>query len=348
MSRKVLFIEDGSVTRELLLETGIMEQFSDFPDAEICFAQDLSPLKTGTYREARLKLEKEGPEWVEYEPEFLEALADAEVAVIHYSGASSTFFRAAKNLRLLCTMRSGTENINMRAAAEHGVVVCTSPGRAAEPVADFSVTLMLALARNLVRNNMVSVGRWPDQASQPGLMLCDTVIGLVGFGIIGQKVARRMAGFGSTIIAYDPFADAKVANEMGVRLVTDLKELCGTADIISVHARLTAETKHLIDREHIALFKPTAFFVNTARAGLVEEDALVEALQREAIAGAALDVFSVEPLPGGHPLLTLPNVISTAHCAGHGGSFIHRSTKASYENITAYFKKQPLHNTASA
>jgi D-3-phosphoglycerate dehydrogenase len=180
-------------------------------------------------------------------------------------------------------------------------------------VADFAFSLMAALASKLLPYHaLVAERRWQRSAHLP---LWRATTGIVGLGRIGQALARRCRGFEMRVLAYDVLPDAGFAQQHGVELV-DLATLFAEADFVSVHAPHTPETDKIVSRERIALMKPTAFLVNTARGGLVDEAALADALRDGRIAGAGLDVFEVEPLPPDSPLRDLPNVVMTPHCAG--------------------------------
>ena len=342
---KIVFVSEGLITKQDLEERKIPQMLDEFNEygVEYEFTEDLAALNgaDGNMREANLRLEKEGPDWVEQTPEFLDSIKDADIIIMHYSGAGKKFFDAAKNLKLLCVMRSGVENVNMEAAKEHGVVVCASPGRAAEPVADFAVTLMLALMRRLPVNDMGGSGKWKDSVMGLEGMMKNSTVSLLGFGAIAQKVALRLKGFGCNIISYDPWGNKEKAEELGVELVDNIEELFKRADFLSVHARLTDQNHGMINKELLSLMKPTAYLVNTARAGLVDEDALIDAIKNNVIAGAGLDVFSSEPLPDNHPFLTMDHVIATPHGAGNGGEFILRSRESPINEIRHYFKGEP-------
>lgn len=339
---KIVFVSEGFITKQDIEERNIPKMLEEFDEYgyEFFFTEDLAAVNGvgGNMREANLKLEKEGPNWVEYSSEFLDSIKEADIIIMHYSGAGKQFFEAAENLKLLCVMRSGVENVDMEAAKEHGVTVCASPGRAAEPVADFTVTLMLALMRKLPKTNMGGTGKWKEAVMGTEGMMKNSIVSLLGFGVIAQKVALRLKGFGCDIISYDPWADKNIAEEMGVELVDTIEELFKRADFLSVHARLTEENHGLIDERLLSIMKPTAYLVNTARAGLIDEKALIHALKNKVIAGAGIDVFLSEPLPEGHPFLTLDNVITTPHVAGSGGDFIIRSIESPINEIRHYFK----------
>lgn len=342
---KIVFVSEGLITKQDLEVRGIPQMFDEFKEygVEYAFTEDLGALNKagGNMREANLRLEKEGPDWVEHTPQFLESIRDADIIIMHYSGADRRFFEAAQRLKLLCVMRSGVENVDMKAAKEHGVTVCASPGRAAEPVADFAVTLMLALMRRLPRNDMGGKGEWKDSVMGLEGMMKNSTVSLLGFGAIARKVAQRLQGFGCSIITYDPWADPETAKKMDVEIVGTIEELFQRADFLSVHARLTAENHGMINERLLTLMKPTAYLVNTARAGLIDEEALIKALEEHVIAGAGIDVFSDEPLPDGHPFLKLDNIIATPHVAGNGGDFILRSIESPLNEIRHYFKEEP-------
>ncbi len=342
---RIVFVSEGFITKRDLEERKIPQMFEEFKEYgyEFSFTEDLAAVNGvgGNMREANLKLEKEGPNWVEYTPEFLDSIKDADIIIMHYSGAGREFFEAAKNLKLLCVMRSGVENVDMEAAEEHGVTVCASPGRAAEPVADFAVTLMLALMRRLPRTNMGGTGKWKEAVMGTEGMMKNSTVSLLGFGAIAQKVALRLKGFGCRIISYDPWANKDIAEKMNVELVDTIEELFERADFLSVHARLTEENQGLINERLLGIMKPTAYLINTARAGLIDEGALIHALENKVIAGAGIDVFSSEPLPERHPFLTLDNMITTPHVAGSGGDFIIRSIESPLNEIRHYFKGEP-------
>lgn len=142
-----------------------------------------------------------------------------------------------------------------------------------------------------------------------------------------------MKGFGCTIISYDPWANKAKADEMGVELVDTLDELFQRADFLSLHARLTDENHGLVSEKYLKMMKPTAYLVNTARAGLIDEEALIKALEEHTIGGAGIDVFSSEPLPEGHPFMNLDNIIATPHVAGNGGDWILRSIESPLHEI---------------
>jgi D-3-phosphoglycerate dehydrogenase len=266
-------------------------------------------------QEINLAVEKGGASAFRPPPYVFDAAARADVLVTQFCTVPAALLEAAPSVKVVGVLRAGVENVDVAAATARGVLVVNTPGRNADAVADFTVGVLIAEARNICRGHHgLKHGRWLREYPNSGHIpdLPGKTVGIVGFGEIGRKVAKRLAGFDMTILAYDPFV--KVAPE-GIRLV-DLPTLMAESDFVTVHARLTKETSGLISRELIAKMKPTAYLVNTSRSALVDEPALVEALRQERIAGAALDVFDHEPPGTDDPLVKLENVTLTPHMAG--------------------------------
>jgi D-3-phosphoglycerate dehydrogenase / 2-oxoglutarate reductase len=247
------------------------------------------------------------------EDELAAALRDVVATIAGTEPYTERVFAAAPQLKVVARSGVGYDAIDVAAATRHRVAIAMGFGANHNAVADFAFALMAALASKLIPYHaLVADGRWQRSAHMP---LWQATTGIIGLGRIGQALARRCRGFEMRVLAYDVLPDAGFAQQHGVELV-DLATLFAAADFISVHAPHTAETHKIVSRELIALMKPTAFLVNTARGGLVDEAALAEALRDGKIAGAGLDVFEVEPLPPDSPLRDLPNVVMTPHCAG--------------------------------
>jgi D-3-phosphoglycerate dehydrogenase len=242
-------------------------------------------------------------------------LSDATAWILR-SGTKVTaeVLEAAPQLRVVGRAGIGVDNIDLEAATRRGVLVMNTPGGNAVSVAEHTFALLLALARQVpAANQSVRGGEWRKNDFQ-GYELKGKTLGLIGFGRIGQEVARRALAFEMTVLAHDPFVAAPLAHDLGVEL-TALDDLLARADFLSLHATLTRETEHLLDRERLARCKPGVRLINTSRGELVDEAALADALASGQVAGAALDVFAAEP-PRASPLLELPNVIATPHIAG--------------------------------
>jgi D-3-phosphoglycerate dehydrogenase len=247
------------------------------------------------------------------EDELAAALRDVVATIAGTEPYTERVFAAAPQLKVVARSGVGYDAIDVAAATRHRVAIAMGFGANHNAVADFAFSLMAALASKLIPYHaLVADGRWQRSAHMP---LWQATTGIIGLGRIGQALARRCRGFEMRVLAYDVLPDAGFAQQHGVELV-DLATLFAAADFISVHAPHTAETHAIVSRERIALMKPTAFLINTARGGLVDEAALAEALRDGRIAGAGLDVFEVEPLPLDSPLRDLPNVVMTPHCAG--------------------------------
>ncbi|MDX1534265.1 MAG: hydroxyacid dehydrogenase [Thermoplasmata archaeon] len=214
-------------------------------------------------------------------------------------------------LRVVGRAGAGVDNIDMEAATERGIPVVNAPGGNSQSVAELTVGLMLSLARHIPEaDRTTKSGGW-EKGRLRGSELAGKVLGLVGSGRIGTLVAHICQDLGMETVAYDPYVDPVVAQERGIWLA-DLEQVLGSADFVSVHAALTEETNHMLSGPQLALMKPTAYLLNVARGPIVDEEALVEALESGGIAGAALDVFEKEP-PEGSPLLAMDNVVLTPH-----------------------------------
>lgn len=266
-------------------------------------------------QEANLAIEKGGPDAVPLPPDVSGNVADYQIVVVQFAPLSRDFIAAARELKLICALRGGTENVDVAYATERGITVMNTPGRNARAVAECAMGLILAEIRNLARAHAcLKGGDWrrsfPNSEAIPELN--EKTVGLVGFGAVARLVAGYLEAFGSQVVAYDPY----FRGDAGRVTLVDLETLLRQADVVSVHARLTDESHHLIGRRELAWMKPTAILVNTARSGLIDERALVDALSERRIMGAALDVFDIEPLPPDHPLLRLDNVTITPHLAG--------------------------------
>jgi D-3-phosphoglycerate dehydrogenase len=219
---------------------------------------------------------------------------------------------AHPQLRVIARAGVGYDAVDVAAATERGIPVVITPGTNQDSVAEHTFALILALAKNLIpHHHGTRTGKWPRQANLP---LRGRTLGIAGLGRIGKAVALRGQCFGMPLLAYEPFPDAEFVARHRVTLVP-LERLFAESDYLTLHVPLTPESRHLINQRTLNLMKPGAFLINTARGGLVDEDALLEALRARRIAGAALDVFELEP-PGANPLLDLDNVVLTPHTAG--------------------------------
>jgi D-3-phosphoglycerate dehydrogenase len=291
-----------------------------------------------------LQCEQKGPEGVPVPQIILDRVAGADVLFTQFCPVNTTVLNAAKQLKVIAVGRSGVENINLPEATKRGVSVLNTIGRNAQAVAEYTIGLMICEMRNISRgHHALKAGTWrkkfPNDASVPELP--GRCIGLIGVGQIGRLVIKKLSGFEMRCIAYDPYLPAEQAREMGVELV-DLDTLMRTADFVSVHAKLTPETRHIANAARLALMKPTAYLINTARAELVDEVALVACLQQGRIAGAALDVFMHEPPAADDPVLALDNVTLSPHQAGVTVDAYRTTAKMFVENIRRLWTPGPV------
>jgi D-3-phosphoglycerate dehydrogenase len=245
-------------------------------------------------------------------------LAEAEGLVVRVAPIDADRLERAPRLRVIGKHGIGVDNVDLVAARARGVVVVFTPGANDEAVAEHTLTLMLMLARRMEKLvGLTRAGRFDEgRRAADGIDLRGKTLGLIGVGRIGGRVAEICRGcFSMTVLAHDPYVSAGRAGELGVEL-TSVEELLRRADFVSVHTPLTPETRNVVSRERLALMKPTAYLINCARGGLVDEAALGDALAEGRIAGAGIDVFESEPPPADHPLLSLPGAIVTSHVAG--------------------------------
>ena len=265
----------------------------------------------------RSQVEKLGPQAGRPPEEIAAAARDADVIITHHTPIQRRVLEAT-TARYVGVCRAGTENADVAAATERGIKVLKTVGRNAEAVADFTMALLLSELRNVARGHAALMrGEWRKKYVNSPFMgdAAGKTVGLVGFGVIGRLLARKLSGFQVDLLVCDPFVSPAEIVAAGGRAVS-LDELCRESDFISLHARLSEETRGLLDERAFALMKPTCYLINTARAGLISESALVDALLQKKIGGAAIDVFWTEPLPEGHPMLGLDNVTLTPHLAG--------------------------------
>jgi phosphoglycerate dehydrogenase-like enzyme/quinol monooxygenase YgiN len=266
------------------------------------------------------------------EAELLERLDGVVATIAGGEPYNDRVLAAAPQLKVVARLGVGYDQIDVPAATRHGVAVAMAFGTNHDAVADHAMALIAAAAHRIAEYDRgARAGSW---GSLFHARLHATTVGIVGFGRIGRALAKRCLGFNMEVLVADPVAEADTVARLGYRLV-DLDELLRQADFVSLHAPLTAETHHLIDARRLALMKPGAFIVNTARGGLIDEAALAAALEQKRIAGAGLDVFEVEPLPEASPLRRLDQVVLTPHVAGLSAASLRAMAERCVDNILA-------------
>lgn len=245
--------------------------------------------------------------------------SDDEVLIVHDAPVTDAVIDASPSLKLVCCARGGPVNIDISAATKRKILVVSSPGRNAEAVADYVLGAIIILARNLIMaNNFLKERKKFERKMYEaffGHELGGKTLGLIGFGNVGSKVAKRALAFGMNILVYDPFLDKSAIEGPGIA-VSDLESLISKSDYVSLHARESKENENMIGKKQFALMKSTAFFINSARGSLVDEEALIEALEERKIAGAALDVLKQEPVAPDNKILSFSNVFITPHIGG--------------------------------
>jgi phosphoglycerate dehydrogenase-like enzyme len=278
-----------------------------------------------------------------------EAAADAlkDFAIICAMRERTPFpralFDALPNLKLLITSGMRNAALDLEAAKAHNVVLCgTQWGR--DPTAPLAMGLILELTRNIGRENARMHAGEPLQ-SLLGVEIEGKTLGVVGLGKLGGKVAKLAQAFGMNVIAWSPNLTPERCAEVGVGYATK-EQLFSTADIVTVHVVLSQRSRGLVGRDDLARMKPTSFLVNTARGPIVDEDALLKALQARKIAGAAIDVFSVEPLPVDHPFRKLDNIVLTPHLGYVTEEGFRNHYGQMVEGIDAWFKGEPVRRLA--
>jgi phosphoglycerate dehydrogenase-like enzyme len=272
------------------------------------------------------------------EAELISCLDGCDAVVASSDPYTRTVLQAAPRLRLIARWGVGVDSVDLAAATERGVLVANTPGLTTEAVADYTFAMMLALARRLcpARELMVA-GGWGEFR---GVDVWRKCLGIIGFGAIGRAVARRADGFSLRILAYDPNLAEETVTAAGAHPAS-LPELLAEADFVTLHAALTPATSRMIDAAALQAMKPTAFLINAARGGLIDEAALLRALQKGWIAGAALDVYAAEPLPAEHALRRLPNCLALPHNAFNSVETAAAVNRAVVENVLAVMRGEP-------
>jgi D-3-phosphoglycerate dehydrogenase len=271
----------------------------------------------------------------------LEAVRGADVVMVRESPVSRGVIEAMDRCKAVVRYGIGVDNIDLEAARERRIAVANVPDYGIEEVSTHAVALLLAVARQVVvRDRHVRQGRWSATAAQAMYRLRGRTLGLIGYGRIARQVHEKLAGFGfARVLVHDPAA----------ALPTDVvpasvAQICSESDVISLHAPLTAQTRHLINAERLALMRPTAILVNTARGGLIDLDALHQALAVKRLLGAGLDVFETEPPDTAHPVFALDNVVVSDHIGWYSEEAMRElQRKAAEEVVRVLSGTRPRH-----
>jgi len=284
------------------------------------------------------------------EVQMLELLPGIEIVVTEMAPFSKRVIAGADALQLIVVCRGGPVNVNLAAATARGIPVCFTPGRNAAATAEYAVGLLLAAMRRIAEGHRdLMAGTWRGDFYQyvdAGEELDGKTVGLVGFGAVGSRVARVLQAFGSEVLVADPYVDPGAVEAVGGRLVP-LDELLSRARAISLHARLTPETHHLIGRDQLVALPRGAVIVNSARGGLLDTEALCDALDSGQLRAAALDVYDPEPPPADSRLFQTPNLVLSPHIAGATRETAERAALIAAQEVGRYLRNEPLRHVAN-
>jgi phosphoglycerate dehydrogenase-like enzyme len=248
-------------------------------------------------------------------PDVLDTLpiADAIMFTLHYVGAA--IMDRAPKCKILSRLGVGYDNIDIPAATARGMWVSYVPDYGIDEVAAHAIALMMEGMRSVGRQSAeVKSGKWQSNSAAPVKRMCDSVFGVLGFGRIGREAGKKALGLGMRVVAYDPLVSADAIAATGCEPAS-FERVLQASDYVTLHTPLSENTRHLINAKTLSMMKPDAFLINTARGGLVDETALLDALNHGIIRGAGLDVFNTEPAPPDHPLVAHPRVVVTPHAA---------------------------------
>ena len=264
-----------------------------------------------------------------------------DALIVRTEEVSAAVIEAATDLKIVAKHGAGVDNIDIGAATENGVVVCNTPTANSRSVAEHALTLLMTVCKQVVKaDSQLRQGRW-ERSGVANREISETTLGLFGCGNIGRKVVARANGLDMECVVYDPYVDEDDLPSY-VETVPSKSELFETADHVSVHAPLTEDTRHAISTAKLRRLPTHGILVNTSRGEIVDEDALLDALESGAIRGAGLDVFAVEPIPDDHPLLDVDTVVLTPHLAGITEEAMRRmSTQAAANVRTVYEGRVP-------
>jgi phosphoglycerate dehydrogenase-like enzyme len=272
--------------------------------------------------------------------ELIRRIGSAKVAINIRAHArfGDTVFDACPALKLVSVWGTGTDNIDLHAAGMRGVTVCNTPGINAFAVAEHALTLMLAVSRKItLLDAEMRKGRWPREMLG---QLFGKTLGVFGMGAIGSRMAALGRGIGMSVLGWSAQSDEARIRAAGARPASK-EDILKRADVVTLHVRLTPETRGFLGRKEMALMKPTAILVNTGRGPLVDRDALLAALKERRLLGAGLDVFHQEPLAPDDPVLSLPNVVCSPHNAGQTPEVIRDGLLAAVENVERFLRGKP-------
>ncbi len=340
---KCLAVGDVFITTEMM-KTGFEKAGKPFDDCKFMFFGQKSRKKM---RDTVKIIESGNMEQCELPEGYLEAVEDVELLMVHLCPVTEEVIKRAKNLKYILCNRGGIENVDVAAASERKIMVLNNPAHNANAVAELTIGLMFSELRNIARSHVaLKNGEWREKYPNSGkiIELKDLTVGIIGYGNIGELVCEKLSSFGCNILIsnlFEPDRSNPRINWDKVRYV-ELDELITESDVISLHARSKSKQPILTMRE-FEMMKKTAYFINTSRSYMVDYKAMFNALNGQLIAGAAIDVFEVEPLGLDYPLLSLDNVTLTNHRGSDTVNAYADSPKMMLDELSAWFddKKPP-------
>lgn len=249
--------------------------------------------------------------------EVIEKTADADIVVVNMVKITPEVIAAWKNVKVVIRHGAGFDNVNVAALTERGILLEYIPDYCQHEVAEQAVALMMACARKVtwsrrVLDDSVARGEWDFRPIVPMYRVDGSTVGIIGCGRIGSLVLKKLSGFGCRILVCDPYLSERRRQDLGIETI-GLEQLCRESDFVTIHTPLNDETRYMINARVLSWMKPTAYFINTSRGGMVDINALADALRSKQIAGAAIDVFEMEPPAPDYPLLKLDNAVVTPH-----------------------------------
>lgn len=307
---------------------------------KICLAGPY-PMGTGDKLRALLGEEFQVSEAVTQEQ--FDAISDADAVILRILKMPAPVFERFTNLKLVMRWGAGYDSVDIEEARRRGIDVCNTPGANAYAVAELAVGLMINLGRNMYRYyKNVCQNNWNRNVFSSNQSLNGKVVGLIGGGNIGRQVALRVGVFGASVQYYDPFRLPEETEQEFKMTYTDLETLLKTSDVISLHVPLTEGTRHMIGEKELTMMKPTAILINTARGGLIDDEALLRALESQSLAGAGLDCVEAEESEVTAKLCQDPSVIITPHIGGTTNDLATAIIPMLVENLVKLSKGQPL------
>lgn len=278
----------------------------------------------------------------------IEFVGSAEVLITHLAPMSRGMLERLPGLKLIAVLRGGPVNVDIDAARDHGVLVVNTPGRNATAVAEFTIGAILTETRKIREGHeALRAGNWRGdlyRADVTGRELNEMTVGVIGYGNIGTKVVRLLRAFGSRILVNDPYVQLDPEDAAaGVELVS-FHQILTESDVVTLHSRVNAETRGMMNAEAFAQMKDGALFVNTARGPLCDYEALYKALAEGSLGSAMIETFGVEPVPSDWPLLRMPNVTLTPHIAGASVRTVAYAANHAAEEVRRYLAGEPPRN----